>query len=313
MIAPIVCIVLIIILGNLINKTINSTTKNNKKGNLKEPSYYSGLDLKVNEDKIKEIQNNELNTERFKKINSFIDMYDNRKNLKLELELLKLTRDFNIDASLSNKVYNQIKTSQLEKFNKIKEFIDNLSEDELNSNIILKSAKKLLISSYSDCNKIFKKLIQEYNNLEVSDDVKKIEIEYNIPKERQDDFPVEVPEQIDELQYDLNTQEDSYIYVLDIEYQHIYSKYNDYVRKMMRFATEIYSLQMWNILSNYTQLINSYDFIIRNNGIDSKFIVRFTIKKALNDAMIAKVVDEEAKVLLESDKPKIKEYTNRII
>ncbi len=275
MIASIAFIILIVILGSIINKTMKSQKK--EKNNIKEELSCYQLDLENNEKMIKEIQNNELRTERFKQIEAFINGYDNREYVKIESELLRLIKEININVEVSLQEYERRKKLNLEYFEKVKTFIDNLSIEQLKNNIILKYAKILLTFSDEECRNILKKVIEECNKLELSSDIKKMKIDYNIENAK-DIFPIFIEEKIDKMAYNLDIIDDSDIYILDLNHQHIYSKYNEYVKKIIQLTNGIYNLQMCNILSNY-DLSKGHITIKKSSIKANRLDIWLTVKK----------------------------------
>ena len=101
----------------------------------------------------------------------------------------------------------------------------------------------------------------------------------NIPTKRLKLLPTSISEQVGIPYYRPQDYKIAYINVLDAENSHIYSEYNIYVRNINKLATDIYQLQMWNLLSAYPEQIYNYYFSILNNDSEHEFRTAYFVKK----------------------------------
>ena len=247
-----------------IKEKINSTYK-------KQQKKIDKIDTQRREEKIKEEQLKELHSEEFKKISTFIEEYDQRKCLDKEKELLELINKKikEYEFELKNTPFISYYENQTEK-NKIKiieEFINSLTEEEINSNIYLKTAYYLLELSKKDCQTIVEKAMKKisHDTYIPYPKINKIyQITIPIESENIGIFFKEV--KTGKYIYYSSTDESKelkivYIQVLDEENIKIYEKYNGIVRSMHRLAIAIYRLRIAEIISNY-EIDESHNIII---------------------------------------------------
>lgn len=233
----------------------------------------------------KRIIQSELNSDRFKRIKEFLNSYNKRKNLKLESCLFGIVGTYGLEDYLINKSFEERKIDKIKRFDKLKKFINSLSEEEIESNIYLKKASEFMTTSIEDCSLIVEELKLKINKLELSDSNQRLELNINIPDERLEALPIRVREYVGIPYYVPSRYKIKYVNVLDNKNAYIYSEYNEYVNKINKLVTDIYALQMWNLLSYYKEEINNYYFVILNNEFEHEFRTAYFVKKRKNEKM----------------------------
>lgn len=191
------------------------------------------------ENRILEIQQKELNSERFKKISEFVKQYDMRKNRHLEEELFKIIGTYGLDDHLISQDYENRKKFKINQYNKLKQFMDSLSDEEINSNLYFKAVKQFMETSEIDCVNIITQLNKKIDELEETDRVQSLELNLNIPNERLELLPVTIKEQVGIPYYKPEVYKTEYIDILDTKHIRIYYTYNSYVRKINGVSIDI--------------------------------------------------------------------------
>ena len=223
-----------------------------------------------------QIQNNELESGRFKKIKTFLNDYHTRENVKLEKKLFKIVGTSGLDDNLINKNIDYKIIHKIKRFNKLKHFLNSLTQEQINSNLYLQAVSVFMKTSLEDCKYIIMRLKE---NLELSDKNQRLELNVNIPVKRLKLLPTIVDEQVGISYYRKQNYKTEYVNVLDDENLHIYSEYNTYVRNINKLATDIYNLQMIELLSLYPEQIYNYYFSILNNDYEHEFRTAYYVKK----------------------------------
>ena len=236
----------------------------------------------------RQIQRNELDSDRFKKVKIFVNDYYKRENKELEKKLFKIIGTYGLEDNLINKSFDEKKINKIKRYNKLKKFMNSLTEDQINSNLYLQAVSMFMETSIEDCEFIIRRLKEKIEDLELSDENQRLELNINIPIKRLTLLPTTICEQVGIPYYRPHDYKIAYINVLDEENSHIYSEYNTYVRNINKLATDIYQLQMWNLLSAYPEQIYNYYFYILNNDSEHEFRTAYFVKKyrEKNDAEI---------------------------
>lgn len=257
-------------------------TENRKKSNYPTKEEY--------EKNIQEIQEKELESDRYKEIYSFLEKnYWNRQNIKLEEALFKIVGTYGIEEEMFDKKYEYIKEKRLERFEQLISFMASLNEEQIDSNIYLKTVKLFLETSELDCREIIKKLQEKRKKFK--DKINHINLQTPISEERQKSFPTRLSYKKCIPYYEPSKQLKSSINLLDEKHEYVYDDYNEYVININNLAQDIYFLQMWNCLSDYPETINNYFFQISDKN-EPLFISYFCINQIVNNT---KEISESAK------------------
>ena len=227
----------------------------------------------------RQIQRNELDSDRFKKVKIFVNDYYKKENKELEKKLFKIIGTYGLEDNLINKSFDEKKINKIKRYNKLKKFMNSLTEDQINSNLYLRAVSMFMETSIEDCEFIIRRLKEKIEDLELSDENQRLELNINIPTKRLKLLPTSISEQVGIPYYRPQDYKTEYINVLDVENAYIYSEYNRYVRNINKLATDIYHLQMWNLLSAYPEQIYNYYFSILNNDFEHEFRTAYFVKK----------------------------------
>lgn len=157
--------------------------------------------------------------------------------------------------------------------------MNSLTQEQINSNLYFEAVSTFMETSIEDCDLIIKQLKEQISNLDLSIENQRLELNINIPKERLELLSTTIREQVGIPYYRPQDYKIAYINVLDDEKSYKYVEYNKYVRNIDKLATDIYHLQMWNLLSAYPEQIYNYYFSITNNDFEHKFRTAYFVKK----------------------------------
>lgn len=227
----------------------------------------------------KQIQRDELDSDRFKKVKIFINDYYKRENKELEKKLFKIIGNYGLEDHLINKSFDEKRINKIKRYNELKNFINSLTQDQINSNLYLRAVSMFMETSIEDCEFIIRRLKEKLEDLELSDENQRLELNINIPTKRLKLLPTSISEQVGIPYYKPQDYKIEYINVLDAENSHIYSEYNIYVKNIHKLATDTYHLQMWNLLSAYPEQIYNYYFSILNSDSEHEFRTAYFVKK----------------------------------
>lgn len=229
------------------------------------------------EKNVKKIQQKELQSDRFKFVQKFMADYRIRSNRDLENKLFKIVG--NDEEQLLIKSYDDRKVDKTIRFNELKKFMNSLTQEQINSNIYLKTVAIYMETSIKDCKLIMEQLEEQLSNLKVSDENQNLKLNVNIPKERLNIFPTIIRVQVSVPYCSIPNYKVTSVNVLDEENLQLYNEYNFYVKKINKLANDIYHLQIWNLLSIYPEQINNYYFLIFNNDSEQQFKTAYYVKK----------------------------------
>lgn len=247
---------------------------------INKKNEYTGYPTKEEyEENIRQINEKELNSVRFKMIKEFILTLNERKNLDLEKRLFKIIGTYGLEDDLINRNYDYKKISKSKRYNELKKFMNSLTSQQIHSNLYLTATSEFMKTSVLDCKIIIEHLQNQIRNLELSNENRRFEININIPKERLDSLPTSICEQTSIPYYRPQAYRMEYVYLLDENNMYIYEEYNKYVRNIQKLAEDIYHLQMWNLLFVYPEQIDNYYFSIINNDYEHQFRTAFFVKK----------------------------------
>lgn len=114
---------------------------------------------------IEQIQSDELKSDRYMLVYSFLTYnYWNRQNKDLEDELFKIIGKYDLRKSMFNKSSEYKKNVAMKKYEKLKQFIGSLSEEQINSNIFLKNTYLFMNMSNEVCSTIMAELYDRINS-----------------------------------------------------------------------------------------------------------------------------------------------------
>lgn len=235
------------------------------------------------EENIRQINEKELNSSLFKETKEFVEQLEKRENRKLEEELFSIVGNYIFEAkSLYIRNYSDKKLFYLKRFYAFVSFINSLKPEDISSNLYLKVASQLLDASAIDCEE-FVKMMQDESATLASGERGVYSLDIDIPEERLKIFPLRINTMTGVKYYRPEVYVTEYVYRLTEENRYVYDEYNKYVNNVIKLATDIYHLQIWNIASKYKDEINNYNFLIHNNNYEHKFAFGFTVRKPKKD------------------------------
>ena len=224
---------------------------------------------------IEDIQNSELNSDRFKSTYSFLaNKYWNRSNIELENELFKIIESIGNEDALLNKSNDYKKSVRSVKFQIMKDFINSLTDEQINSNIYLKCANEFMNMSNDVCSNIINELYNRFNNISESNTYT---LELPIPKSTSDLIPNYINRTIGIKYYKPQDYRIEFIPLLEPKYQYVYSDNNELAYKIGRLSEIIYFLKLNEITHNLPQ-INCYSFQVYHPGTNDSLIASFSVK-----------------------------------
>lgn len=235
--------------------------------------------------KIERIQNNELKSERYVLAYSYLsNNYWNRENKDLEEELFKIIGLCGLEDSLINESSEYKKLIRLERYEKLKQFINSLSEEQINSNLFLKKTSLFMDLCEEDCSNIMYELYKKINGDNVS---KSYTLELPIPNKIQEHIPNYIKTSAGIKYYNPKQYKVDYINILDKEHKYVYEDYNTVVEVIGKLAEDIYFLQLNNILFKNSS-IRCNHFYVYHPGYNNHLIASFFVNMKQNDLNIQK-------------------------
>lgn len=228
------------------------------------------------ENEIKTINDKELKSAKYWNTYLYLkNNYWNRKNIELENELFKIIGVYGLEKDMINESDNIVKEVKLKKYSILNQFINSLSEEQINSNLFLKTTEIFIRTSNKNCLDI----INQANRINNKD---LISIEYPIPSYVQDYIPEYISTQVGIEYYKPEDYKIEYVDLLDKEHKYVYDDYNLCARRLGKLLEDIYFLEINSILYNNPNLI-CYHFQVYHPGYNNKFIVSFFNNKEKND------------------------------
>lgn len=231
--------------------------------------------------KVIEIQNNELNSLRYKWIKEFVDSYNDRGYLEEEKILLGMLLNYNVYYFNDN--YEEARVDYIKSYNQVKDFINSLTDDQIDSNIYFSIAKKCFTESFIDCKKTVILLRKHMRHTDIFDDWKSISFKTFLSEDRLGYLLKEVDEETSITLKKLYKRYDVNISVLDQENIHYYYKYNKIVNVINKMCENICRLQIWNLLEKFQEDIDNCYFTIENNDYQKAFSVSFYVRTKKED------------------------------
>lgn len=224
----------------------------------------------------KSIQKKEIQSDRFMNVLVFLQKYEERKSHLKEEDLLKLVGNYDEDDSFDmNKKKNSIK-----KLKKIKKFYKTLYEEDIDTNIYLKTTYDVLEISRDECKNIIEEIINNYDKLSNSDEIQKIRLNIPIPDENLKIFKEQVPTTVQIPYYRPELRKIDTISILDEKNIGYYNSYNEIVKMLHKIVIDIYTCRLWKYIpDDYIENIGLNYFNIVINESEKKYIVSFYAKK----------------------------------
>lgn len=285
-------------------KKILFTTKKEKIKELDHPTkeeFYN---------RVNEIQKKELESNKFKTISIFMKNHDDRINRDLEEQLFSIVGNYGFEDESHNRTYDENKLSRISRFNEFKYFIDSLNQEQIESNPYLKAAHFFMQTSKVDCENIISDLRKQMESTELTDMFKIFRFEIEIPEETQKMLPIRISEQKGIPFYKPEVYKTEFVNLLPADYQYIYTNYNNYASKIDKLASDIYFLQMWNLLSKYEEHIDNNYFNIYNNCFEHKFLVGCFVRKNKISKQVSKTKE---KLVYEEIKDELNKFLDETI
>lgn len=260
------------------------------------------------EEQVLHIRKSELNSERYKSAYSFLqNELKNRKNVNLENELFEIAGRYKFEESIVNKNFSFKKKKRLEQYKKLNDFMNALSEEQINSNIYLKNANSFRMASLEDIDLIIQMLQESLLNVNYEEgETKRLEIVLPFSKERLSQIPQEVSSTKGIPYYRPQDYKISYVEVLDDEHKYVYKEYNAYVRKMENLIEDIYFWELCNRFSMISEeIIYPYHFHLYNNSLEHQFIASFFVRPQEN---LEEIINNQTNLTIESANPTLNRH-----
>ena len=233
-------------------------------------------------EKLSNIRNYEIHTDRFKSVYSFLNNNCwNRDNQELENELFKIVGTYGIEDNFIGKSKEYKEESRKHRYNKLKAFMALLTEEQISSNIYLKNAKIFMNTCKEDCFNIINELSNRLDEEEL------VKLELPIPFETKAYIPDYIKTTIGLKYYRPEAYRISYEKILDNNNSYVYDDFNTYVDKITKLLSDIYLLELNNRLSNMFGIELHHFQIYENN----KFLISFYIN--IKDNNILDSINEE--------------------
>lgn len=162
---------------------------------------------------IEQIQSEELKSDRYMSAYTFLtNNYWNRENEDLEEELFKIIGTYGLEESMFDKPIEYKNFIRMKRYETLKQFMSSLSEEQINSNIFLRSTYLFMNMSNEVCSDIITELYDKINNENV---LSILSLELQVPEKTQELIPNYIVEQRSIEYYRPNEYRSDYIYVLD--------------------------------------------------------------------------------------------------
>ena len=221
-------------------------------------------------DKVKKIQSDELESDRYKNIYSYLDKnYWNRSEF-LEEELFGLigNRDiYNLkDFGATCRIYS------------LKALFSTCNVKVIKNNLFLKSAYNFLSISNTVCCNIINELYKELDRKSLPSHVT---IRVDIPEELNKYILTPISTQVGIKYYRTEAYRISFIDVLDSAHKYVYDDYNEVAIKINKICEDIFYLKMNDLLCN-AKNFNCLHVQIYNPGNDNHINVSFSINNKVN-------------------------------
>ena len=227
---------------------------------------------------VEKVQQDEINSDRFIEVLKCKQKYDNRKFKDVESNLFTLISGLsdieNMDITNAGR-----KRKYVKNLKKIKKLYEDLTSNQIESNLFLSTTESILKSSKKDCKKIVELLLQRYEELEDTSIQKKIDIEFNISYEVLNYLKKPIKLQISVPSYN-KIHSHEYVDIVDEKNMEYYKMYNQCVNIMESICSRIYIARIWKYIPD--ELIDKIylsKFSIDNNDQEQDFYLRFYIIK----------------------------------
>ena len=113
---------------------------------------------------VKQINEKELHSDRFKTIKELVSSFSERKNLELEKHFFKIVGTYGLEDKLINKSYDNKRISKAKRYSKLKQYMNSLTPRQISSDLYLTAAAKFMETSLIDCKIIIENLRKQIKN-----------------------------------------------------------------------------------------------------------------------------------------------------
>lgn len=240
------------------------------------------------ENQVRLLHQTELDSEVYKKIYTFLqNEFWNRQNIELEEKLFAIIGSYDFEESIWNESFSNKQLKRIKQYEKLKNFIESLSEEQINNNPYLKQASVFMVSSKKDIEYIIK--IFE-DNLFHNQEEQKSRIEIVLPFREEQICQIPLHKSLTSRisYYQPNTYKTSYIPVLDQEHIYVYEEYNEYARKVENLLSDIYFWQLTKEMFSYSEYVHFCYFQILHNCGQNEFVASFVLKSLKDKKMKTK-------------------------
>ncbi|MBR2712277.1 MAG: hypothetical protein IKE73_01060 [Bacilli bacterium] len=221
----------------------------------------------------KMIQEEELNSNRFKEISEFVNNYVNREYVNKENELLDMFNDID---------YRNISREDIvEKINNYNDFFSSTKSSENENNIVL---KKLSLFNSMVASQLKNLLVELDVKISSDKEQDKYNHNYNIDVELPKKYIKEVPEKIDIIKRITIDEEEKYIQVLPRKERRIYDAYNEYVEKISQLSQFILFIKVNSVTIPVNLVCNGVN--LDEDKIRLDFYHDFCLKNEENDKIV---------------------------
>lgn len=197
-----------------------------------------------------------------------------RENKDLECKLFKIIDDIYDKKIKEFKLSDTDQMlSRLIEFEELNNFLNSITNEELESNIYLKNAKIYMNTSFYDGVKIVKRINIKRLNVRS----KSMDLKFKIPDDTHEYIPNHISEEIAIDYYNPRKYKFEYVNVLDSSHRYIYEDYNHFVAKNEKLCEVIYLLQLNNIISNISDNLICYFFQVYHPRLDDHFNISVSL------------------------------------
>ena len=225
----------------------------------------NGINIKKMKEIVKQetllIHNNELNSNRYNDVMIFLDSYFQRTAKDKEKNLIKYIYGLeNIDSKRS---YQDLLLQKKSQYQQLENFINSLSDEDIENNIYLYSAKYIFDNCLDEC--------QEYlNNIDLDN-----ENIYLMPSNMQNIILPSVPLNVKIPDYIHDENKKIYINILDTDFIESYVNYNKIVSIIKKIGASIYNLTLWNLIAENNYNISLEYFYIKSKENEKVYSLKF--------------------------------------
>ena len=239
-------------------------------------------------DKIDKMRSDELNSEKYLNAFKFLsENYWDRKNIDLEDKLFAIIDNYGIEEEMYDKSDMYKKSVRSIKYEILKQFLNSLTMEQIESNLFLRSAWMLIDISNKVCSDIMTELYNKTYDKEV---LNPTFIEIPIPKNMIDIIHFYINKTIGVKYYDPKRHFFKIVNILDKQHRSVYEDYDEVIEKGDRLAETICFLTINNWISN-NKNISCDNMQISHPGFDNHITADFWIKPNDVDISLNEYID----------------------